>query len=549
VRLTIVQANPIIGDMKGNIRKLRSEVDLVPVNGSDLVVFPELFITGYPPMDLLEKDAFMGEVAEALDEVADISRSRPDLGILLGCPVPTGRKVGKKLFNAALLFHGGTVAGRAYKCLLPTYDVFDESRYFSPSEDVAPIPFKGELLGVSICEDAWNDSAFWPRGGMYDRDPIRELASEGATLMINISASPFSRGKVRGRYELIKGHVVRNGVPFVYVNQIGGNDQLLFDGSSMALDGRGYPVAMLLSFAEDAVTVDMDCSGSPERLPAVDEIADIYNALVMGIRDYVRKCGFSKVIVGLSGGIDSALTCALAVKALGSENVLGISMPSPYSSGGSVDDSRKLASNLGIKFRVVPITRIFNSMLATLEGHLEGRGADIARENMQARIRGNILMSVSNSSGALVLSTGNKSEMSVGYCTLYGDMSGGLSVLSDVPKTVVYDLSRFVNSQSEIIPEEIIDKVPSAELRPDQKDSDSLPPYPVLDRIISLYIEEGLSESEIEREGFGLETVDWVVRAISRSEYKRKQAAPGLKVTSKAFGMGRRIPVAARTVF
>ena len=549
MRVTIVQANPIVGDMKGNILGLRTVLDGIPKNGSDLVIFPELFVTGYPPLDLLEKDAFMLEVQNALDEVTEISRSRDDLGILLGCPVPTCRKVGKKLFNAALLLHGGTLVGRACKSLLPTYDVFDESRYFSPSEEVAPIPFKGELLGVSICEDAWNDPAFWPRGGMYERDPIRELASLGATMMINLSASPFSRGKIRARYELIKRHVIRTGIPFVYVNQVGGNDQLLFDGSSIALDCRGYPVAVLPSFRESSVTIDIKSSGRPELMPEAHEIADIQDALVMGIRDYLGKCGFSKVIVGLSGGIDSALTCVLAVKALGSANVLGISMPSPYSSGGSVEDSRKLAANLGIEFRVIPITGIFNSMLESLNGHLEGPGAGIAVENVQARIRGNILMAVSNASGAMVLSTGNKSEMSVGYCTLYGDMSGGLSILADVPKTVVYDLAGFINESSEIIPQEIMDKVPSAELRPDQKDSDSLPPYPILDKIISLYIEEGFSKAEIVDQGFDGETVDWVVRAISRSEYKRKQAAPGLKVTSKAFGMGRLIPLAARTAF
>ncbi len=548
MRVTLVQVDPKVGDIEGNVKKLRRVIETIPQQSTDLVIFSELFLTGYPPMDLLEKDWFMDEVKQGMDEIKAISRSRDDLGILLGCPLPTGSMVGKKLFNSAILFDKGSILVYAGKSLLPTYDVFDEARYFSPFPEVVTLSFRGETLGISICEDAWNDPLFWPEGGMYERDPIQELVDKGATLIVNLSASPFSVGKIKARYDLLRGHVRRNGLPFIYVNQVGANDELVFDGTSMALDGKGNPLAVLPSFEEGLVTVDTHSSGSPEVFPVINEIQNVYHALVLGIKDYLSKCGFSKVIVGLSGGIDSALTCALAVQALGADNVLGISMPSPYSSSGSVEDSRTLSKNLGMDFKVIPITDIFNSMLATLDRDLEGPGRPLAQENIQARIRGNILMAISNASGSLVLSTGNKSEMSVGYCTLYGDMSGGLSVLADVPKIMVYDLARFINSSSEVIPFEIIEKIPSAELRPDQKDSDTLPPYPVLDKIIHLYVEENCSLSEIVEKGFEKETVLWVIRAISRSEYKRKQAAPGLKVTSKAFGIGRRIPIAARTV-
>lgn len=547
MRVTIVQADPMVGDIQGNLERIGSALDSIPEGSSDLVVFSELFLTGYPPMDLLERDWFLKEIENTLERLREMSRSRNDLGILIGTPVKTGKKVGKRLYNAALFFHNGQVIGKAFKSLLPTYDVFDESRYFSAVDQVEVVSFKGEKIGISICEDAWNDPDFWPRGGMYGRDPISELAEKGATLMINLSASPFSVGKIHGRYELIRRHVRRTGLPFIYVNQVGGNDELLFDGSSMALDRKGDPVAFLPSFREDVVTLDTSSCGDPGLYRVSPEIENVRDALVMGIKDYLGKCGFTKVIVGLSGGIDSAVTCALAALATGAENVLGISMPSPYSSRGSVDDSRQLAENLGVPFRVIPVSDIFASMNKTLEGHLDGQGKNIAEENIQARIRGNILMAISNATGAMVLSTGNKSEMSVGYCTLYGDMSGGLSVLADVPKTMVYALAECINISSEVIPREIIEKVPSAELRPDQKDSDSLPPYPVLDEIIHLYVEENLSEAEIVERGFEKETVTWVIRAIARSEYKRKQAAPGLKVTSKAFGMGRRIPIAART--
>ena len=548
MRVTLVQADPKVGDIEGNVEKLRRTIETIPRQSTDLVIFSELFLTGYPPMDLLEKNWFMAAVNRGLDEIKALSSSRDDLGILLGCPFPTGSMVGKKLFNSAVLFEKGNILVHAGKSLLPTYDVFDEARYFSPFPEVATLSFRGETLGISICEDAWNDPLFWPNGEMYERDPVQELADNGATLMINLSASPFSVGKIQARYDLLRGHVRRNGIPFVYVNQVGGNDELVFDGTSMVLDDKGDLLALLPSFEEGLVTVDIRSSGSAKVFPVINEIRNVYHALVLGIKDYLSKCGFSKVVVGLSGGIDSALTCALAVQALGPDNVLGISMPSPYSSSGSVEDSRTLSKNLGMQFKVIPITDIFNSMLVTLDRDLEGPGRALARENIQARIRGNILMAISNASGSLVLSTGNKSEMSVGYCTLYGDMSGGLSVLADVPKTMVYDLARFINSSSETIPVEIIEKVPSAELRPDQKDSDTLPPYPVLDEIIHLYIEENCSLSQIVEKGFEKDTVLWVVKAISRSEYKRKQAAPGLKVTSKAFGIGRRIPIAARTV-
>jgi NAD+ synthase (glutamine-hydrolysing) len=466
--------------------------------------------------------------------------------ILFGAPLPTGKDLGKGLYNSALLVYQGRILIRQDKSLLPTYDVFDEMRYFDPAAEINTVAFKGEALGISICEDAWNDPELWPKGRLYPCDPIAMLAGKGATLLINISASPFYLGKEEIRYRLIRNHAQKHGLPFVFVNQVGGNDELIFDGRSLCLDRFGEPISACPSFQEVVQKIDTGRSGTVGLYSPQNKIESIHAALVLGIRDYLRKCGFSRAIVGLSGGIDSALTCCLAKEAIGGENVLAVSMPSPYSSKGSIEDSRKLAANIGIGFKVIPITAIYRSYLKTLKEHFEGKEADVTEENIQARIRGNILMALSNKFGHLVLSTGNKSELAVGYCTLYGDMSGGLAAISDVPKTMVYDLANYINRKSEIIPRVIIEKEPSAELKPGQADQDTLPPYPILDRVLHHYLEEVLSVDEIIKLGFERETVEWIIRTVEKSEYKRKQAAPGLKVTSKAFGVGRRMPIAAK---
>ncbi|MGC8825646.1 MAG: NAD+ synthase [Anaerolineae bacterium] len=546
MRLTVAQLNPVVGDAAGSVERIRQTLHDTRSDHPNLVVFPELFLSGYPPRDLLEYPWFLRRVEEGMEEVRRISREYPETGIIVGAPLRTGQAVGAGIYNAAVLFFRGDILLRQAKSLLPTYDVFDEARYFDAGSGPQVYPFMGETLGVSVCEDAWNDPELWPLQRMYPFDPIAIQAHKGATLFINISASPFYVGKEEIRYRLISGHAQKHSVPFVYVNQVGGNDELIFDGRSLALDRQGNPIWVGPAFEEAVYTLDMEAAGVPDGYAPLEPVAAVYRALVLGIRDYLRKCGFSKAVVGLSGGIDSAVTCCLAAEALGKENVLGITMPSPYSSVGSVEDSHRLAQNLGITFLVIPINSVFSSYLETLEGHFAGMPADVTEENIQARIRGNILMAFSNKFGYLVLSTGNKSELAVGYCTLYGDMSGGLSVISDVPKMMVYELARYINREREIIPQAILEKPPSAELRPNQKDEDSLPPYHVLDPILHLYIEEKRSAEEIAAEGFDPHTVERVIRMVNRNEYKRRQAAPGLKVTTKAFGMGRRMPIAAR---
>jgi NAD+ synthase (glutamine-hydrolysing) len=549
MKITLAQLNPVVGDLSGNLSKLANALAQASKDSSDLLVLSELFLVGYPPKDLLERRWFIQRVKETIDKSVRMSKDYPETGILFGAPMPTGKEIGKGLYNSALLAHQGKIISVHHKSLLPTYDVFDETRYFDPASELSIISFKGEKLGISVCEDAWNDPQLWPRGRFYARDPISELASKGASLFVNISASPFEMGKEKIRYRLIRSHAQRHKIPFVFVNQIGGNDELVFDGRSLCVDLNGEPMVVFPSFEEKVQTFDMKKSGTPELYSPQGEIESVYQALVLGVRDYMRKCGFSRAVIGLSGGIDSALVCCLAKEALGGKNVLGISMPSPFSSKGSVEDSRKLAEIIGIQFKVLPISEIYDSYLESLKEHFQGREFDNTEENIQARIRGNILMAFSNKFGYLVLSTGNKSELAVGYCTLYGDMSGGLSVLSDVPKTIVYELANYINRESEIIPKQIIRKLPSAELKPDQVDQDTLPPYPILDKILQKYIEEESSPEEIIGMGFDPETVKWVVRTVEQNEYKRSQAAPGLKVTSKAFGVGRRMPIAAKHDF
>lgn len=545
MRFTIAQLNPVVGDIQDNLNRIVDTLSRGSKESSDLIVFPELFITGYPPRDLLERPWFIERAQEAIGKIVNISENHREAGILFGVPLPTKKDTGRGLYNSAVLIHQGKILLTQHKSLLPTYDVFDEARYFDPGPENQTVPFKGERLGISICEDAWNDPELWLRR-QYSYDPIDTLAKKGATILINPSSSPFYVGKEEIRYRIIRNHARKHAIPFVFVNQVGGNDELIFDGRSFCVDKSGHPIEVLPSFQEHVQTVEMSSSGKPGTYLPQEKIESVYQALVLGIRDYLRKCGFSKAVLGLSGGIDSAVACCLATEALGSKNVLGISMPGPYSSKGSVDDSRKLARNLGIKLEVVPISSIHSSYLESLKESLKGRESDVTEENIQARIRGNILMAFSNKFGYLVLSTGNKSELAVGYCTLYGDMSGGLAVISDVPKTMVYELAQYINRESEIIPKETIKKPPSAELKPDQLDQDTLPPYDILDQVLHYYLDEGYSYQQIVKMDFDPETVKWVIRAVNANEYKRRQAVPGLKVTTKAFGMGIRMPIAAK---
>jgi len=544
MKITLAQLNPVVGDVRGNLQKIVATL-AQEQRTSDLVVFSELFLVGYPPRDLLEKPALIRQVQKALEHLVDLSARYPATGILVGAPQPTGRDTGKGLCNCAVLIHQGQVRLRQAKSLLPAYDVFDETRHFDPAGEVAVVPFKDEVLGISICEDAWYDPELWFRR-LYPLDPIQAQAQQGATVLINISASPFQVGKEELRHRLFQSHARKYGLPLVCVNQVGGNDELIFDGRSLALDPAGEAIAVLPGFRETVVTVDLAQPGIPGLYLPQEKIATVHEALVLGLRDYLSKCGFKQAVVGLSGGVDSAVTCCLAAAALGRENVLGVLMPSPYTSPDSIEDSLILARNLGVATRLIPITPIYESYREALQGPLQLGEIELTLENIQARIRGNILMAISNKYGHMVLSTGNKSELAVGYCTLYGDMSGGLGVLADVPKTMVYELAEYLNRDREIIPAQIIRKAPSAELRPDQTDQDTLPPYDILDRIMNYYLTEGCAYGDIVKLGFDPETVQWVIRTIDKNEYKRRQAAPGLKITSKAFGMGRRIPIAAQ---
>ncbi|MDO9577975.1 MAG: NAD+ synthase [Candidatus Cloacimonadales bacterium] len=545
MKITIAQLNPVVGDIEGNLAKIINVLSSNRGKPSDLLVFSELFLVGYPPRDLLERAGFIEKTQKAVQRLVKISAEYPQTGILFGVPLPTNKKTGQGLYNSALLLYQGKILMSQYKSLLPTYDVFDEARYFETASEIHTVPFKDEILGISICEDAWNDSELSQKK-IYPIDPIEVLALQGATILINISASPFHIGKAEIRYNIIRNHAGKHKIPFIFVNQVCANDELIFDGNSMCFNATGELIKKFPAFKEQVQTIDMSLSGIPEVYEPQAVIESVYEALVLGIRDYMRKCGFSKAVIGLSGGIDSAVTCCLAQAAIGSENILGVSMPSPYSSEGSIEDSRKLAENLSIEFKVIPISTIYSSYLDSLKDHFHGKKPDITEENIQARIRGNILMALSNKYGFLVLSTGNKSELAVGYCTLYGDMSGGLAVISDIPKTMVYELAHYINKNSGIIPIETIEKPPSAELKPDQKDQDTLPPYDILDRLLHYYIDQDYSMQDIIDLGFEPETVKWVIRAVDRNEYKRRQASPGLKVTTKAFGVGRRMPIAAK---
>jgi NAD+ synthase (glutamine-hydrolysing) len=544
MRLALAQTNPVVGDLAANRARILDMIRSARDGHADLVVFPELALVGYPPKDLLLKPSFIDDAEAALQSIA---RDCTGITAIVGYPQRNLSRVGRPLYNAAAVLAGGAVASRHFKTLLPTYDVFDESRYFQPAPDDAHnvVAIAGTPVGISICEDLWND----PRhiaAGLYDRDPIGHLHRAGARLILNLSASPFVLGKHDFRLDLFASQARAIACPLVYVNQVGGNDELLFDGNSLVLDAAGKLVAHGKDFAEDLVMADLGSSPPPIPPPHRRGLASLHAALVMGLRDYCRKCGFKSAVLGLSGGIDSALTAALAVDALGPDKVVGVAMPSRFSSDHSIEDARILARNLGIEFHLVPISAVHDAYEATLAPAFASRPRDITEENLQARVRGGLLMAMSNKFNHLLLTTGNKSEVATGYCTLYGDMCGGLAVISDVPKTTVWDLSRYHNQfhNREIIPQRSIDKVPSAELRPNQTDQDSLPPYDLLDAILHRYIEEEKGHAQITAEGFDPDIVRRVIRLVDRSEYKRRQAAPGLKVTSRAFGSGRRMPIA-----
>jgi NAD+ synthetase len=551
MRIALAQINTTVGDFAGNIERIVKYARRAQERGADLVVFPELAVCGYPPRDLVERPGFICKSETELERLAELL---PPIPALVGYVRRSHAAQGKAVADAAALIKEGRVVLDYAKILLPFYDVFDESRYFEPGQSIELQELNGFKLGITICEDVWNDKYFWKKL-LYTRNPVEEYVHAGANLLLNIASSPFSTEKIQLRYDMLKAIADTRRIPVVYVNQVGGNDQLVFDGSSMAFNAQGELCARARSFEEDLVIFDTSpllteegskgWCGRLEIHPApASETEAVYQALKLGVHDYVVKCGFQKVIVGLSGGIDSSLVATLAADALGPENVTGVGMPGPYSSPGSVRDAEALARNLGIDFRIIPITPIFETYLTALDSAFEGQPRDVTEENIQARIRGNILMALSNKFGSLVLSTGNKSELAAGYCTLYGDMAGGLAAIADVPKIMVYDLARYVNRAGERIPLACLEKPPSAELRPNQTDQDTLPPYEVLDAILKDYIEDALSSQEIaEKHGLDLSLVRDTVRQVARAEYKRQQAPPTLKVTAKAFGMGRRYPI------
>ena len=544
MKVALAQINPIVGDIEGNLEKIRAAYREGSEQGAQLVVTPELAMVGYPPRDLLDYDSFVKANIAAFQKLAG---EVGETGLLVGFVDRQETAGERKLYNAAGLLRGAKVVSVHHKSLLPTYDVFDEDRYFARAESVALAEFAGERLGVSICEDIWNDPEFWSRK-WYAKDPVGEQAAMGSTVLVNLSSSPYFAGKIELRERMLAARVKRHRLPLVYVNQVGGNDELIFDGCSMVFDGSGRLVKLGKAFAEDLLVVDLARTSELESVHVKEDIETLYRALVLGTRDYLHKNGFTDATVGVSGGIDSAVVTCIAVAALGAEHVRVLSMPGPYSSEHSLADAKTLAKALGIRLDVVDINSVYQSYLKTLGPLFEGRKPDVTEENIQARIRGNTLMALSNKTRCMVLTTGNKSELAAGYCTLYGDMAGGLGVISDVPKTQVYELARFINRTKQIIPESTMTKPPSAELRPNQTDQDTLPPYEVLDAILHDHIEEHLSIEELVAKGHERRVVQDVVRKIALSEYKRRQAPPGLKVTNKAFGTGRRMPITQRWI-
>ena len=539
MKIGFAQINPTVGDLRGNCALIMGAYERLAAAGAELVLTPELSLTGYPPQDLVFKSRFVPENLALLEKLhAQVGES----ALLVGF-VDRNEQRGKPFHNAAALLERGKPVRKTYKSLLPTYDVFDEDRYFEPATRVQPFEVQGKNIGVTICEDVWTDE-YLPRP-LYDVEPVRALVEQGAEIILNLSASPFRLGAPACRFEMIAAQARTYRRPIYYCNVVGGDDQLIFDGNSIAVNASGNLIAQLAAFREDEKIVDTNSIDAIEfREAKIEE--QLLAALSLGLRDYCRKCNFRSAVVGLSGGVDSAVTAVIAVDALGAENVTGVSMPSPYSSRGSIDDARGLARNLGIKFIEIPIAEAFKVFKTQFTDIFKGLPENETEENMQPRLRAMTLMALSNKFGHLVLSTGNKSELSVGYCTIYGDMAGGLSVISDVPKTTIYEFARWINRKGEIIPTSTIDKAPSNELKPNQKDQDTLPPYEILDQILQLYVEENLSARDIIGRGFDEKTVRWVQRRVDLNEYKREQAAPGLKVTSRAFGMGRKMPIAQK---
>jgi NAD+ synthase (glutamine-hydrolysing) len=555
MKICLAQINPTVGAFEQNVKKICRFINTAKKKGADLIVFPEMCIVGYPPKDLLELSGFVDSNLKALEEVRN---NVTGISAIVGFVDRNAGQRGKNLYNAAAYINNKEIVSRHYKSLLPTYDVFDEDRYFEPAHSISLAKISGRKSGISICEDAWGANIIW-HGKIHHKDPVESMIRQGAEIIINISASPFTIGKQDERLKMLTSHAKKYNVPIIFVNQIGGNDDLVFDGNSLVINKKGVIVDRALSFEEDLLMVEFkgpDISAGDSKPGSVgkrtqagageDEIESVFKALVLGTRDYVRKCGFKKAVIGLSGGIDSAVTAVIAARALGKGKVLGVTMPSGFSSKGSVKDSKALAKRLGIAFENIPIKSVYNAYTKTLSGVFTGLPFDVTEENLQARIRGKILMAISNKHGYLVLTTGNKSELAVGYCTLYGDMCGGLAVISDIPKTMVYDIAEYINRRKEVIPIHTIEKPPSAELRPDQKDQDSLPPYDILDGVLKAYVEESRDIDDIIGRGFNEALVKDIIKKVDTNEYKRKQAAPGLKVTSKAFGTGRRMPLAQR---
>lgn len=542
MKIALAQINTKLADFKGNFEKIKDRIEWAKKNGVDLIVFPEMVITGYPPHDLLENTFFVLENIRYLEKIALLTDK--DFAVIVGCISVNESTTGKGLFNSAAFLRDKKIEYVQNKTLLPTYDVFDEKRYFESGSSHRIVEFNGKKFGITICEDVWSDAMFEGRK-LYHIDPVQIMKEEGAEFIVNISASPFCMDKANLRKKLLKNVAIKNELPLFFVNSVGGNDELVFDGRSMVVDKNGVILNEANAFVEDEIIFDMENQPKICSELAMSPIEEVYRSLVLGVRDYISKCGFQRVVIGLSGGIDSAVVSVIARDAIGASNVMGVAMPTRYSSDASFVDAKALAGNLDIAFEVVDIDSLYESYLKILKPLFKDKKEDTTEENIQARIRGNVLMAFSNKYGAMVLSTGNKSEMAVGYCTLYGDMAGGLAVIADVPKTMVYELAKYINREKELIPQNILIKPPSAELKPNQKDEDTLPPYEILDAILKLYVEDHLSKEAIIEMGYDKVLVADVIDKISSSEYKRRQAPPGLKITSKAFGWGRKYPIAA----
>jgi len=540
MKIAVAQLNTTVGDIEGNLEKIKAAYERGVDQNVDLVITPELSICGYPPRDLLEQPDFIRANTKAL---ASLAKVVGNTGLLVGGISPSEAKGGKKLHSAAFLLHKKKVIATRHKTLLPTYDVFDEDRYFEPAQENTPVKFKGTSLGITICEDMWNDGHFWPTQ-RYSKDPVKVLVKAGAEVLINIAASPYETGKVGLRHRLLNSHAAKLKRPFICCAAVGGNDELIFDGNSFALDSKGGLQFRAKGFEEDFFVIDPTAEVPSAKWIDGDEIEELYKALVLGIRDYAGKCGFNDAIIGLSGGIDSAVTCVLAADALGADHITGVAMPSMHSSKGSITDAQQLASNLGVRLYQIGITGAYTSLMSALDEVFRDTQPGVAEQNLQARIRGTLLMGISNKTGGLLLTTGNKSEMAVGYCTLYGDMNGGLAVIGDVLKTKVFELARWINRENERIPISTIEKPPSAELAPDQKDQDELPSYDKLDAILKAYVEEGKDGSAILRGSKNKELIKNILRRVDLNEYKRRQSPPILRVSPKAFGTGRRMPMA-----